>query len=339
MKLSSFDSVHVPMPDKAVDDARVHDRANEIVAQIPCYADVTDQAVGREDRARVRIAMREDGEPVKGLDGTEITVSLGDGFFPKGLVEGMEGMMPGERRRVSWSAARMGAADADDRSASFDADVEVVSVRKRVRPEMTDAWVARHIPRCSTLEEFFSDIRGQLEREESGKWDALLRQRCAQALALRLDGKPSLDDVTRSIDGVRENFDRSAAREGKTHADKLAELGMTEEELQIALAQEGMQVVLEGAAVRLMADHLGMTAGEADVERVFGDSLRSDPGIRDLAATEEGRAKLAEAARCEMALDYVVEHAVIEREAQPAGDAARTAEPERPSPFAGASVA
>ena len=339
MKLTSYDPVRVPMPDAAVTDQQVHERASQIVAQIPCFADVTDQPVGRDDKARVRITMREDGTAMKGLDGAEIVMSLGDGFFPAGLVDGVVGMMPGQTRHVECKSARVGAEDESARSAEFDADVEVLSVRKRVRPDMTDEWVARHVPRCSTLDEFFADVRAQIERESEGQRRAMLRQRCAEVLALRLDGAPSSDEVSRSIEGVRANFDRGAAREGKTRAEKAAELGLDDDQLEAAFAQEGAHVAMQGIAVRCMADHLGVTVDDADIERALSEGLGGDDQARRMLETGQGRAKLEEAARCEKALDWVVEHAVVVPEAPGDPESAAPAGPERPSPFAGASVA
>lgn len=333
MKLKSFDPVVVPLPSDAVDDQAVSSRMNEIVAQIPCYADVTDDVAAPDDKVKVRLTMWENDVPVKGLDGVELTISLSDGFFPQGLTSGIVGMHPGEERHLEWEGAGMGSEDEDDRSSRFAADVQVVSVRKRVRPPMTDEWVARHIPRCTTLEEFRLDVRTQLEQKARASHESMKRERCAIALAQRLEGDPAEEDVERALTGVRDNFAKALAREGKSRAQKAAELGVEEEGLEGVFRMQAVLVAKQGAAARIMADHLGVEVTDADRERVLRENFSGGKEARMLVESEAGRAKIDEVARCEKALDYVVEHCVVVDEPAEGVGGGTAHEASYPNPF------
>lgn len=299
------------MPEKAVDEEEVNKQVNEIVNRIPCYADVTDQAVAADDKAKVRLTMRENGAVMGGLDGLEMTMSLGDGFFPKALTDGMVGMMPGETRHIEWSGAGLGAQEEDDSSSSFDADVEVISVRKRVKPDMTDEWVAAHIPRCSTLEEFFADVRKQLQDKSDETWNATLRDRSAIVLAQRLTEMPPQIIVDRAIEGVKSDFELGCAREGKIRSEKAAELGLDEAQLDEMLEQQGRLVAAQGEAVRLMALHLGIEPDQNDLDRALKSAYPEEADAKRFLDQPGSHEKLVELARYELALDFVTENAKI----------------------------
>lgn len=356
VKLTSYAPVRVVMPAKAVDDRRVNERVNEIVSQIPTYVDAGDEPVAEQDRVRVRVTLREDGVALPGLDGATLTVTPSDGFLPQAVSDALLGMMPGDAKHVEWDAALAGEGDeggadgAGDgeggvgagavRSVPAEADVEVLSVRKRVRPEMTDAWVARCIPRCSTLEEFFGSVREQLQEEADARWVELKRERCALALTERLDGAPALEDVSRAVEGVRGSFDRMLAREGKVRAEKARELGMSEEELDAALMRQGALAAAQGQAVRLMSEHLGIEASQSEVDAAIARMARDERDAARLGADAACREKAAAIARYEKALDFVVGQAeVVEEDPAPAGSAAAFGVPGRwsapyPNPFA-----
>lgn len=337
VELKSYDPVVVPMPARGVDDKQVKDQMNRIVAQIPCYADVTDEPVGPDSRAKVRLTMRENGAVLPGLDGAELTLTVGDGFFPRALTDGMVGMMPGESRHIAWSAASVGAQDESDASAACDADVEVLSVRARVKPAMTDEWVAAHIPRCSTLDEFYEDVRAQLADAADEQWRAMKRERCAVLLAQRLDGTPAQADIDRASAGVRDNFDRACAREGKLRAEKAAEMGLDEASLDALFAQQGALVAAQGDAVRLYARHFGVEPDEADVERAVKAAFPDAAAAKSFLAAPGGRERAVEMARYERALDLVVGSAVVVDESETeGGEGARgeIANTPYPNPFA-----
>ena len=324
MKLASYDPFTIPMPKKEVDEAQLAAKVNEIVSRIPYYADSATEAVGADDRVKVRLTMAENDTPLKGLDEAELTLTVGDGFFPEPFYQGIIGMKLDEFREFSWQE--------DDGVRNMSAAVRVLSLRKREKPPMDDAWVAAHIPRCSTLEEFFESVRGQLQEETDKSWRELLSERCKVALAQRLETPPSAEDIERAVQGVQANFKRQMAAEGKIKSQIAAEQGIDESQLDAVLTQQGVMIAAQSVALKAVADHFDLQVTSQDIETSLNANFSQDDPARRRFETDEGKADIEEIALQEKALAYALEHLVQIVEERPGQSFGSPARP-YPNPF------
>lgn len=333
MGLTSYDPVVVPMPSLTVDDSDVYARANEIVAQIPSYGEADDEVAQPDDRVKVCITMREEGLVMKGLDGIVITISLGDGFFPQPLIDGIVGMKEGQSCHVEWRAPSVGSGDEEGEMSSMDADVELLSLFKRVKPPMTDEWVRLHIPHCDNLDQFFSKIRLELEETNQKTLVNLKRQRVQMLLAQRLDESPSYEEISRAAEGVKGSFSKAAAQKGMTVEQFAAEQGLEVDQLDVFYAQQGALIAAAGKAVSDAADYFGIAVSDEEIDESIRRNFGGDESVVEECLKGSGRSKAERVARCEKMLDRFIDEAIEVDEGGFASDTQVPANP-YPNPFA-----
>ena len=314
MSLASFDPVRIALPDGRITEAAVDARVQEIASRIPGYERDDAHEVRMHDKVKARVTLRENGAPLAGLDNADLTITVGDGFLPQAFAEGMAGMRMGECRSFSFEVPAVGSSGDDGLMSVMDADIEMLEIKKRIAAELSDEWVAAHIPHAETVEQMRDIVRKQLEEESERKRADLKRARCLAALAQRLAGGPDPEAVERATAGVRANFERQVASQGKTRERQLASMGMTEEQLEESFAQEGMRIATEGAALELVAEHFGIEVSEEEIDRAVERTFSQDDAAR-LRFEETGdREKMRVVALCEKALGEVERSAIVVRE-------------------------
>lgn len=332
MRLKSYDAVTIEMPRLRVTDDEVERRLANIVAQIPTYNDGEGrEVVEAHDRIRARVTMEEEGMAMKGFDDAALTITVGDGFLPQAFSDNLLGMRQGERKDFSFALAALGSEDESDVSSQVNAHVEVLSLDKRIQPELSDEWVSAHISRFGTVEGLRADVVEELMRDRRSRYDVEKRKRCGLALATRVEGAPSADEIARAVSGVEANFERTLVQERKTKAEKLEELGWDDDRLDRYFQQEATMIVVQGMAVQAMADHLEMEVSQDDVDRVLHRNFASEEEAGKQMAAPGGKRRITEMARFEKTLDYVVDNArVVETDEQ---EAVRRSPRDAPNPF------
>lgn len=315
MKLTSYEPLNVPMPKMTVTDKQLNERIASIMAQIPTYADKEDSIVELHDKVNAVVTMKENGEPMQGLEEAHLTITVGDGFFPLAFAEGLIGMRRGEKKTIEYQLAGIGTESEDDLSSNIEAIVSIESIRKRIDSELNDEWVKRYVPRFSTVEEFRDDVEAKLAEEMDKAREELLRERCSVLLAQRLAEQPTIEEVEGAARNVRASFERDCIKEGKERAQKASEMGIPEDQLEMAFHQAGAMAAAQGKAIAAMADYWNIQPTQKDLDETLQKHFGGDQQAKAKFSTEEGREKLIEMARCELALDAVVADALVfERE-------------------------
>lgn len=309
-RLATYEPVSISLPDAIVSDADVEERMREIVGKIPTYGRAGGCGISADDKVRAVVTLKENGELLKGFGGREVTITMDDGFFPAPLVEGIIGMAEGERRSFSFEMPAVGSGDGGSRLSFMEADVRVIEVRKRKIPVPDDEWVAVNIPRAKTVAEFRANVREQMEEERRRRLDEAKRARCVAVLAGRLVGGASRKSIDRAVAGVRADFERKLAVEGKTKGGKLAELGWTESDLEASFAAEGSRIAAEGEALELMAEYWGIDVSDEEVRRT-AERVCGGIAARNCLDERGEWERMRTLARCEKTLDQVVSQAII----------------------------
>lgn len=318
MELTSYEPLNVPMPKMMVTDKQLNERIASIMAQIPTYIDQEDSLVELHDKVNAVVTMRENGKPMQGLEKAPLTITVGDGFFPLAFAEGLIGMRRGEKKTIEYQLAGIGTESEDDLSSNIEATVSIELIRKRVDPELSDEWVKRVLPRFSTVEEFCDDVEARLTEEMNKAREEMLRERCSVLLAQRLKEMPTIEEVESAAASVRASFERDCIKEGKERAQKASEMGIPEDQLEIAFHQAGAMAVAQGKAIAAMADYWNIQPTQKDLDTTLQKHFGNDQQAKAKFDTEEGRGKLTEMARCELALEAVIEDATVFEQEKPA---------------------
>ena len=115
-------------------------------------------------------------------------------------------------------------------------------------------------------------------------------------------------------------------------------MGIPEDQLEIAFRQAGAMAVAQGKAIAAMADYWNIQPTQKDLDETLQKHFGKDKQAKAGFETGEGREKLTEIARCELALDAVIADAVVFEQEEPAngGQACQPCAPARPmlNPFA-----
>ena len=313
--LTTYEPVHIALPDVRVTERDIDKRVREIVESIPEYGQGEACELRMHDKAHAIVTLKENGAVLPGLDNAELTITVGDGFLPQPFAEGIVGMSVGERREFSFSVPALGSTGDDGCLSTMDAVVELLEVRRKTEAVLSDEWVAAHIPRADTVDQLRDDVRKRLEEERTRKRDELKEARCLAALAERLEEPPDAEAIADATACVQADFERKLAAQGKTKEQQLQAMGISEEQLRELFAAEGARIAAEGRALELAAAHFGIEAdvGLGGFEGDAGaESGSSDPGGEPVDAD-----KLRTVALYEKTLGEIVRCAIVESEVQP----------------------
>lgn len=312
MELISYGPVELPPVAAEVNEQDIDD----FVARVALYhpdtvADETKTEVEADSLVALAMETWREGERVEGLCFDEREYHLGAGDMPDGFDEGLVGAHVGETRVIEFSApsAARGARDVFPVHA-YEAKTTVKAVLKQVEPTIDDAWVARNIDSCTTVEQLRKKARQELQQQASEQSKSYRLYLAADAVAERLTEPVPDAAFAAHYAELVQDFRSELLRREMTEQQYLAESGLRADELKHRMMSQAREQLRQGLALDAMARHrqMGITRAElkAYLEQVSQGNLKEAMG--DLEA-RGGIRKTEEAALRAKVNEWLVETA------------------------------
>ncbi len=268
MELGSYDPVELPAYAAEVSDAEVDAFIDRVALYHPeAVADESADTVGEDAAVMISMRTERNGEVYDPLCFDEKEYRLGKGDMPEGFDEQIIGMKAGERRAVRYTApGRVRDAAGALQDDAFSSEVTVKSIMKLVPPQIDDAWVARNITGCASVEALRrrarEEMADQLEKERAAQEQYL----AACAVADRLTETVPDEAILAVFRERAEEFSADLARQGTTEEEYLKSSGMGETELKGTLMSQARERLRQELALDAVARHEGMHITKAELK-------------------------------------------------------------------------
>ena len=213
-ELSSYEPVSITAQPFSVDESLADKQIAQIAEKNAEYVTAAEQHEVRPGDS-ILISMRsfqEDGTRIPGLSAASQTYVCGKGFMPESFDREIIGMKPGEEKSFSFDGPDLDP-QGNETSMTVDTTVTVLEIQEEKIPEITDEWLARHLPVFKSVADLRADIASKLEAETKKAYDDYL----AATRQINPQAKPedTRKQLERSGRGfiLRETAERYAATE------------------------------------------------------------------------------------------------------------------------------
>ncbi len=270
--LSSYEPVSITLPVVNVTDEQVEEQIAQIAESLASYEKVEDREIREDDHLYIELQSFEDGKPFTPLTGRRI-LKLGDGFMPEGFEAQVKTMQVGETKTFDFELEGPPAGDGESAPAlnkTITATVTVLEIREHTAGQLTDAWVAKNIMGCDTVDGFRARIRQDLQQQ----WRQHIEQRkyyeCVAELAKRLDARIPDPLFEQGLRDTHKSFEHNLAQQGMTLDEFLQQEGISRQQFDMEMLMQARQMVAQAIALDLLAEHLNLNVSDEEINMVFG---------------------------------------------------------------------
>jgi trigger factor len=230
----------------------------------------------------------ESGEPVRNLTAEKRYYTLGQQFMPEGFDQALLGMKAGETREFDFELPESN--DPDSPMHKMHCKVTMASVKRRIVPAITDAWVEVNIPEAKNVPGLRELIRQQGEEQLAKEIENRKFFAVAAELATRFQGSIA-DEVYEFTRGeLMRDLTQSIQQQGMTLQEFMKQQGMEEQQFSMQMMMEVRETLRQGFSLDALARHLGLTVTDEDIN----DTLtRMAPGREEQVRREfEGTGRM-----------------------------------------------
>ena len=325
--LTSFDPVEIEMPPAEATDAEIDAQIEMLRGYHTSYEDLkTTRKVKKDDVVSIDIENVENGEPFEGKD--RMLNMAGNGL-PDEFDSQIVGMKPGETKEIEWTDSHEHDGEAHDIVTKV--KVTLNSIKQAIVPELDDEFVKRGFG-FDTVEDLRNAVRDELNNDKSFTLPNVKENRVVAAIADRLD----LDELPESYVNnvyteIVTSFLNQLERQGTTLDSYLQMAGVSVDKFLEDTREQAVDRARQSLALDAVAQHLGLKASNADVEKEFTDAGVDDVKKSIQEFLDNGRlSAVREAILRSKALEWLVEHAKV-TEVDEAARAAEEAAKDKPA--------
>lgn len=266
-ELSSYDPVVLVVPKARFDEEELVGYLASIVDEYAEYETVAaDEPAQLGDRITLDIRTYGEYGPVFTLSGTDMTMRVGEGWMSPEFDENIIGLKTGEERRFTIQALTEASAHDEDKE-RLTVDLTVKAIARARDIDITDEWIAAHIPGFDTVDQLKQDIQrnfisGHVETEDEERKLAAV----AEELASRLDMDISDDLYQWTVNDIIAHMEKSAQENGQSFDEHLQAMGLSMDTLGDYLMSTTRTRILQGFALDAYYRHFDLELTDADID-------------------------------------------------------------------------
>ena len=280
-ELSSYDAVAIEMPSEEVTDDQVDD---ELDALLDHYYEVVEAPANtkvKEDKfVDMKVSATDDnGEPIEQLASESTQYGIGSGLYPKSFDDELIGLKKGDTKQFTIdvpSTPTAMTATLQGKTTQINFDIEILQVKKKKLPELTDEWVKEKIG-VESVEELRSELAEEIQSQVSSMLPRLKESRVLAALSARLEGEIPESVVEDAEASLLQDFFNQLQRQGMTLDAYLQQQGISSQQFRDDVKQQAAEMAKQDLALDAYAAHAGIVATEDEILDEFEKSGANDP--------------------------------------------------------------
>ncbi len=266
-----FKSITLERQVAAVDDAEVAKRLDELVQGSATYEEREGREAAIDDQVKISFTGSIDGEEFEGGKVDDTPLVLGSNSFIPGFEEALVGVKSGDERKVEVTFPKdYNAEHLAGKDAVF--DVKVSAVSEPVLPDIDDEFAKKL--GIEDLAKLKDAIKSQIKDQYQQFSDAKIKKTLLDALneGHKLELPPSL--VEREFDGIWQQVNDSLEKAGKSFEDE----GKTEDEARKEYREIAERRVRLGIVLSHIGENAEISVSEEELQRALAEQARRFPG-------------------------------------------------------------
>ncbi|MGI6046164.1 MAG: trigger factor [Eggerthellaceae bacterium] len=296
LELSNYDPVSIEMPPEGASEEEIDEQLEGLREHYFTLEDAAANAkINEGGFADIKIAATDDkGETIDALTADSREYGLGLGLFPKSFDDELVGLKKGDKKTFSidvpaqptaLTASLMG------KTSKINFDLEILRVKKKVLPEITDEWTKDTIG-FDTVEKLRTQIAESITEEKDRQFPGIKETRCLNELADRLQGdvpESMCEDAERNL---LTDFFNQLQSQGASFDMYLAQQGISADQFSEDVKKQALDMTKQDLALDAWAKHTGIEVSDEDVHKEFVDSGVENPEKLEDEWRGEGRLHL-----------------------------------------------
>ncbi len=281
LELSGYDPVEIEMPHEGATDDQVED---EIDALLEHYYEIVDAPantkVKDENYVEMKIVATDDnGEDIASITNDEMQYGIGSGLFPKVFDDELIGLKKGDTKQFTMdipSESTVMTSPLMGKTSAINFDIEVLSVKKKKLPELTDEWVQERIG-VESVDELRKELVEEIESQQSNMFPRLKEARALGTLTDRLQGEVPEELIEESESTLLQDFFQQLQRQGLTLDAYLKQADISSQQFRDDVKQQATDMTKQDLALDAYAAHAGIEATEEEIREEFVKAGAEDP--------------------------------------------------------------
>lgn len=280
IELTSYDALEVEVPPAGVTDEEIDSEVEYMTRHYETYAESAKTAKLSADKyADLDISATDaDGNQIDVLTDSKQFFAPGGGLFSEAFEKEVFGMKRDEERSFELEVAEgeqaLLLADLAGKKISF--NVKCTSIKKKVKPELTDEWVKENL-NFDTLSDLRDEIASAMKSQKEQIMPRIKENACKVALVERVT-----DDVPESMaeeaeSELLQDFFTQLQQQGMTLDSYLAARGIDNDQFKQDVKRQAVDEAKEQLALDAWARKKGIEVTEDDVRDEFVRAGLKDP--------------------------------------------------------------
>ncbi len=338
-ELSNYDNVEITLPSAEVTDAEVQAEFDSMLFHYQEMVDAADDAVIADDNfANLKIAATNDaGENIASISTDDRQYGVASGLFPATFDDEIKGLKKGDTKQFAIDVPEeptVMTSSLIGKTKKINFEVEVLQVKERKTPELTDEFVKEKLG-MDTVEEARKEITSLIANQKNAYMPRLKEERALSALAERFDGEVPASLAEQQEQALLQNFFTQLQQQGITFDMYLMSQGISSQQFRDDVKKQAADLAKQDLALDAWAAHAGIVATDEDIAAEFAKSGAEDPAALKKEWEESGQMFLVrQGILRQKAAAEVTDNAVVTEEAPAA--AVEEAKEEKPKKKAAA---
>lgn len=314
LELSSYEPVSVTLPPEKATEREIELQIESLTEHYFTYENApANTKVKAENAVELKMsATDDDGRAIESLASESRIYAMGSGLLPEAFDEEILGMKKGETKqfKIDNGSSTLTASLAG-KTACITFDVEVVAVKKKVMPEITDDWV-RDTLGFESVEELRERIVESIEEQKADLLPRLKENNCLMELADRLEGEVPEVMCEDNESQLLQSFFQQLQQRGTSFDAYLKAQNITSDQFKEDVKAQALDQAKQDLALDAWARHFELTATDEELSAEFVKSGAEDPAALEEEWRAAGRLHLIrEGIVRTKAVDNVMETAVV----------------------------
>ena len=319
-ELSSYDAVAIEMPHEGATDAQIDE---EIDALLDHYYEIVDAPANtkvKEDKyVEMKITATDDnGNDIESISSDAQQYGIGSGLYPKAFDDELIGLKKGDTKQFTMdlpAEPTVMTSPLMGKTQAINFDIEVLRVKKKKLPELTDEWVQERIG-VETVEALRAELAEEIEQAQGSSFPRMKENRVLTALAERLEGEIAEDLIEDAESTLLQDFFGQLQRQGVTLDAYLKQAGISSQQFRDDVKKQAEDMTKQDLALDAYAAHAGIEATEEDIREEFQNAGATDPDALMQQWRENGQMYLIrQGIMRQKAAKELVDNAVVTEEA------------------------
>lgn len=323
--LSSYDPVEVALPQPQATEGEIADQIDALCEHYYHFEPApANTKIKAESTASLKVVATDDkGEDLPFASMESMQYTIGSGLYPAAFDEQIMGLKKGDTKQFAIDVPEEPTAytaGLNGKTEQLHLDVTVLSLLKKIKPELTDEWVKEEFG-FETVAELRERIVESVEQQKADIIPRLKENNCLRALCERLEGEPPEDMVTDNESEILKDFFKRLQDQALTFDAYLMQAGIDAAQFREDIKLQATDMAKEDLALDAVARELGIEISEDDVIEEFEKSGAQNPKALYEEWRNGGRLYLVRAGLArQKALDHIVENAIVTEYGDDAGE-------------------